>query len=121
MNLKYNCFDFLHFLCPFGRFFGILVPNFLGFAGFLYCVAFFLLFRSKSLHILVHLVIWLLFMCMCVGTVGGGGGWCKIGEKGCGEQGSCVSPSGKNSVETKANTVMLYIISPIHFVFCFEK
>ena len=118
MNLKYNCFDFLHFLCPFGRFFGILVPNFLGFAGFLYCVAFFLLFRSKSLHILVHLVIWLLFMCMCVG---GGGGWCKIGEKGCGEQGSCVSPPEKNSVETKANTVMLYIISPIHFVFCFEK
>ena len=57
MNLKQNCFDFRHFLFPFGRFFGVLVSNFLGFAGFPFCVGFFLLFRSKSLNILVLFVI----------------------------------------------------------------
>ena len=77
MNLKYNCFDFLHFLCPFGRFFGILVPNFLGFAGFLYCTAFFLLFRSKSLHICSFGYLAFVYVHVC-GRGGGGG---EVGVK----------------------------------------
>ena len=57
-NLNYNCMYFRHFLFRLGRVFDILVPNFHGFAGFLYCVDFFLVFRSKSLNILVLFVIY---------------------------------------------------------------